>query len=292
MGYITLSADKALRREFVEYAMVKKMNPQLIFKDMFPIVDLQGATTYKYFEDDTSAEDDIKNGVMTEPMEISELSKLTKLEVSPITRKIGDMTQFGYSIDFSKKIQRENGFIDELLRAYDRAAYGMARKINMDVFNTIDHFASANTVTLEDGQWATSDEITNDIINMKHSFEDVEGYNYELTDLFLASKNFREVEKYYKAIEGGFNSGNVEGVSLTNCKSLVDNGTAYGIDMDLKPITLYKNVDSSHSTIENGLVNVNIYDDDSYPFSKHIELWCELGIASKVPKAILKQTGL
>ena len=88
---ITISPDKALRREFIERAILRKMNPALIFMDLFPVVDLGGATTFKYFEDSISAEDDIVSGKMTEPMEMDELSKLTKLEVSPIERKIAEL---------------------------------------------------------------------------------------------------------------------------------------------------------------------------------------------------------
>lgn len=288
---ITISPDKALRREFIERAILKKMNPSLIFMDLFPVVDLEGATTFKYFEDPISAEDDIVSGKMTEPMEMDELSKLTKLEVSPIEKKIGDVYQFGYAIDISKKVQRENGFIDELLRAYKRAAYGMARKINLDVFNTMDSFASATPITLNDGTWDQSNSIRDDLIDMKRSFEDIVGWDYSLTDLFVASPNYREVEKYYKAIDE-FNPSSVEGIAFTNCKTLVPEGTVYGIDKNIQPLTIYKNVDSDFSTLEGGLVNVNIVEDDSYPFSKHIELWCEMGIASKVPEAILKQTGV
>ena len=292
MAIITLTADKALRREFIERAITKKMNPMLQFKDLFPVVDLQGATTFKYFEDDISAEDDIKSGVMTEPMEISELSKLTKLEVSPINRKIGDVTQFGYAIDFSKKIQRENGFIDELLRAYERAAYGMARKINLDVFNTIDTYASGQAPTIAK-EWSEDDaNIPIDIIHGKQKFEDVEGYDYTLTDLFVNTENYREAEIAYRYLPQTFNNGNIEGVQLTNCKQLVQSGTAYAIDMNLKPITIYKNVDTEHSTMDGGIINVNTYTDVEYPFSTHIELYCELGIAAKVNKAMSKWTGL
>ena len=55
---------------------------------------------------------------------------------------------------------------------------------------------------------------------------------------------------------------------------------------------VYKNVDSDHSTVEGGLINVNVWEDPNYPFKHHIELWAEMGIASKHPTAMLKQTGV
>lgn len=36
------------------------MNPQLIFKDLFPVVDLGGSSTFMFYRDDESAEEDIQ----------------------------------------------------------------------------------------------------------------------------------------------------------------------------------------------------------------------------------------
>ena len=87
MPIITLSAEKLLRKEFVERAILKKMEHQLFFLDIFPVVDLGGATTFSYFRDDLNAEDDIQKGVMSEPLPVSELSDLTKIDISTITKK-------------------------------------------------------------------------------------------------------------------------------------------------------------------------------------------------------------
>ena len=107
MPIITLSAEKALRKEFIERAIITKMNPQLIFKDLFPVVDLGGSSTFMFYRDDESAEDDIQKGVMSEPLEMSELGAMSKIEVSSISKEIGDTYQFGYSIEFSDKMKRE-----------------------------------------------------------------------------------------------------------------------------------------------------------------------------------------
>ena len=90
MPIITLSSDKMLRKEFIERAIMKKMSPQLYFLNLFPVVDLDGATTFSYFRDDVSAEDDIQTGVMSEPLPVSELSALSKIDISTITKKTGD----------------------------------------------------------------------------------------------------------------------------------------------------------------------------------------------------------
>ena len=279
-----------LRKEFIERAIMKKMSPQLYFLNLFPVVDLDGATTFSYFRDDVSAEDDIQTGVMSEPLPVSELSALSKIDISTITKKTGDTYQFGYAMEYSEAKQKENGFVDEVARAIDRMSYGMARKLNGDIFNCMDQFASATPITLNDGTWDNSAQINDDIVDMKYSFEDQEGWDYNLTDAFVNTQNFRELNKFYSALDGQFTPDDCEGVGFTNTKTAVSEGTLYGIDKNIKPITIYKNTNPKHSTMNGGLINVNTYTQDHYPFSTTIEVWMEVGIACKHPTAILKQS--
>ena len=290
MPIITLSSDKMLRKEFIERAIMKKMSPQLYFLNLFPVVDLDGATTFSYFRDDVSAEDDIQTGVMSEPLPVSELSALSKIDISTITKKTGDTYQFGYAMEYSEAKQKENGFVDEVARAIDRMSYGMARKLNGDIFNCMDQFASATPITLNDGTWDASAQINDDIVDMKYSFEDQEGWDYNLTDAFVNTQNFRELNKFYSALDGQFSPDDCGGVGFTNTKTAVSEGTLYGIDKNIKPITIYKNTNPKHSTMNGGLINVNTYTQDHYPFSTTIEVWMEVGIACKHPSAILKQS--
>ena len=294
MPIITLSAEKMLRKEFVERAILTKMKPQLYFLDIFPVVDLGGATTFTHFIDDKNAEDDIQNGVMSEPLPVTELSELTKIDISPISKKTGDTYQFGYAFEWSEAKLKENGFIDEVQRAIDRMAYGMARKINGDIFNTMDAYAQAG-ITLNDGQWDDSAQINDDIIDLKYKFEDATFQEYTLTDMYLNTTQMREAEKFYKALDGGFQPNNTEGIALHNVKSAISSGTAYCIDKNVRPMTIYKNVNPKHSTLSNpisGLININTYEQDKYPFKHGMEVWAEMGIAVKHSQAIVKQTGL
>ncbi|WP_458456098.1 hypothetical protein [Methanobrevibacter sp.] len=268
------------------------MEHQLYFLNIFPVVDLGGATTFSYFRDDINAEDDIQTGVMSEPLPVSELGKLSTIDISTISRKSGDTYQFGYAFEYSEAKLKENGFVDEIARAYDRIAYGMSRTINRDIFNFMDENAGATPIDLNDGVWDTSAQINDDIIDMKYTFEDVEGWDYTLTDAFVNTNQFRAMNKFYSALEGSFTPNDCEGVAFTNTKTTIDNGTLYGIDRQIKPITIYKNVNPKHSTMEGGLINVSTSVEDRYPFTSRIEVWAEMGLACKHPKAILKQTGL
>lgn len=295
MPIITLSAEKMLRKEFVERAILTKMKPQLYFLDIFPVVDLGGSTNFTHFVDDQNAEDDIQAGVMSEPMEVSELSELTKIDISTISKKTGDTYQFGYAFEYSEAKLKENGFVDEVQRAIDRMAYGMARKINMDIFHNMDTFAAGNAITLNDGSWDESAQINDDLLDLKYSFEDQTFKEYTLTDMYLNTNQVREANKFYSALNGSFNMNDVENITFNNVKTAIPDGTAYCIDRNIKPMTIYKNVNPKHSTLSNpisGLININTYEQDKYPFKKGIEVWAEMGIGCKHPSAILKQTGL
>lgn len=293
MGVITISPKAALRKEFIEETVITKMNPKLYFIQAFPVVDLQGASTFSYFQDTDSAEDDIQAGKMGAPLIMSELGQMSKIDVSPIKRKVGDTYQFGYKLEFSKSVTREKGFVDEILRAYDRAAYGMARKINQDIINAMSEFAAAPTATLTDGVWAASSGISADIIKMQEAF-DQDGWDYELTDMFANKAQFYNAKQYYRAAEATpWDPEDVEGSRMNNAKSNVTSGTMFNLDMNIKPVTIYKNTDADFSSDpETNIIMIDKYQQQEYPKKQVIELWAELGLGVKYPNAIQKQTGL
>ena len=300
MSVITISPEAALRKEFVEKTIVTKSEPLLPFLDMFPVVDLAGSSTFQFFQDSTTAETDITTGVMSLPMEMSELGKMTKVNVTPITKKLGDTYQFGYKLEFSKQVTRENGFVDEILRAYDRATYGICRKINGDVYQNMSDFAAAPTITLADGVWSgasssvpTSGAISQDIIELQDAYDQV-GWEYELSDLYLNKRQYYAVKQYYRATESTpFNPDDVDGVRLNNTKGGVPSGTLFGLDNKIQPITVYKNTDPDFSSDPtHSIINIDKYQQLEYPKKQVIEIWVEMGLGMKEPYSVLKQTGL
>lgn len=292
MSVITITADEALRPEFIEQTVITKMTPKLPFLDLFPVQDLGGSSTFAYFSDATSAEDDITAGVMSTPMLMSELGNLPKINVSEISKKVGDTYEFGYKLEFSRNVTREKGFVDEILRAYDRAAYGMQRKINGDVLSAMSSYAAAPTISI-DTTWDTSADICDNIDDMQTAF-DQDGWDFELTDLYLHKTNYNELKKYYRNVEGiKFDPNDVEGSRANNVKSSITEGTLYGLDNNIKPITIYKNTDSEYSSNPQGsIINIDKYQQKEYPKKIVIELWAEMGIGVKYGNAILKQTGI
>ncbi len=292
MSTITLSPEAALNPKFIEKAIMKKMDSLLYFKDLFPIVDLKGATTFKFHVDDESAEDELQAGKMQRPVTVTELGDLTKVKINPISKKLGDTYMFGLSMEFSQEVLDNQEYSDEVTRAIDRYSYAMARKINLDHIDAMTDYAAAPSISLADGTWNNSSSIDDDIIAMQESL-DQDGYDYELTDFYTPKKHYYEAKRFYKSLDGEFNPDDVEGSKMTNVKSNLKNGGLLGMDKKIKPLTTYKNINKKYSVDpKNSLVNVNRYTQEKWPYKEIVDIWSHMGIAVKHPKAILHQTGL
>jgi hypothetical protein len=219
--------------------------------------------------------------------------------VLPIHKKIGDTYEFGYSLRFSQNVVRENGFVDEILRAYDRASYGMAKKINTDMITNFSANALApaltgdSTPTLADGAWNESDNISGDIIQMQENM-DQDDWDYELSDLFVAKSEYYSAKQYYRKASPSlkWDPTDVEGANLTNVKSNITAGSILGMDMTAKPVTTYKNTNPKFSSDpKHSLVMVNKYESEKYPYPIVIDIFCEMGIAVKSKHAMSWNTG-
>ena len=289
MSAITISPEMALRPQFIEATILQKLNPQLGFLNMFPRVNLDGATTFKHYVDDISADDDIKSGKLGEPIDLGELSQLSEIEVSGINSVIGDTQQFGFSMRFSKDVKKQK-MVDEITRTYERAAYAMQKTINSMFLETIKEYAAATPITLNDGSWTTSEKIPEDVMDMQAAFEII-GYNYNLTDMFIGKDSWYGAKKLYNAIEvKGFNPDDVDGSKLHKVTEL--SSGLIGIDNNIKPLTCYYNVESDLSTIPNSFINVNKYQEQKHPRNIVIEVTAEMGIGVKHAKGMLYQEGV
>lgn len=292
MGIITITADEALLPEFIEQTIITKMTPKLPFLNLFPVVDTDGASTFQYFTDEESAEDDIIAGKMSTPLIMSELGQMSKVNVSPIKRQIGDTYEFGYKLEFSKKVIREKAFIDEITRAYDRVAYGMQRKINGDIYNLFKSVAACPIIDIADGSWKTSSKIDTDIINIQAAI-DQDGWDFELTDLYLAKSQFYQAKQFYRSTEvTPWDPSDVEGSAVNNAKSAIPDGTIFGLDNTIQPVTIYTNPDRDYiQTGGNDLIMVDKYQQQEFPKKQVIEIWSELGLGAKYKQAIYAQDG-
>lgn len=291
----TIDPRKILQPEFIEGIVNKRMEQQLDFMDMFPVVRTD-ALSFSYFKDTTNAGADITSGQMGTPNQLGEISGLDTIEVSRISQAHGEMERFGYKLEFSQRQLREPDFIDEVKRAMDRAAFGMAKKMNDDIVDAMK--ANVNDVTEVAGAavWSADEAVpTVDMLSFRAASE-VEGYPYSLSDLYVHKDNYYEALKAIQSTDiawvqnpiGGLPAmPQLNGVNLHNLHSTqLAEGGYLGVDKNYPGLTVYQYNDPKHSTLEGGFVNVNQYEEERFPFNICVELYAERGLALKLPNAI------
>lgn len=296
---VTMDARAYLQPEYVEGILNKKLEQRL---DFTPVIKEQrtDATSFRYSEDLINAGDDIDSAVMGTPEELTEEAELALIDMSAITFKYGTMAEFGYQIKVNPRVFRETGIVDELQRAYVRAGFGLAKKVNDDIIaavkgvsNNITEPAARGAKTWDD---ADADPIGT-ILDIAKAMS-LENYDVDLDTLFLHNTNYYEMLDYMQAIDRRWSmdptGGNtrqippVQGVSIFNThSSQMSEGSYIGFDSSYKPITCYMYLNpakSSHPA--DGRVMINRYTEQKNPQRIVIEMTMEYGLAIPVPNAI------
>jgi len=297
---LTIDPRQALQPVFVEGIMNVKTEQNLDFINIFPEITTQDLS-FSYFEDVTNAGADIASGVQGTPAPLSELGELSEIEVSRITMKHGNMERFGYELRFSERSLREPAFIDEISRAYDRAAFGMSKKMNDDVITLLENVS--NDITEVDGAaaWSSASATpVEDILSFVQASM-VEGYPYEMDTLYLEKVNYFELLKYLQGIDlnwvrdplsaDGRVMPVINGVNINKVySSQLAHASYIGLDSRYPAVTTYKYLDPVHSTMENGRINVNKYQETKFPYNHVVEIYAERGYALKLPNAVSYKT--
>lgn len=296
MVAMTLDPRQALQPRFIEGIMNKKMEQQLDFLNIFPRVQTD-ALSFSYFEDTTNAGADLVSGVMGSPNQLAEVGELSEIEVSRISMQHGAMERFGYQLRFSQRQLREAAVVDEIARAYDRAAFGMSKKMNDDIIDKLK--AVSNDISEVAGAAVWSDAAATPVEDILSFVEAsmIEGYPYELNELFLHKTNYFEMMKYLQGIDinwvrdplapEGRVMPVVNGVRINNLHSTqLAEGGYLGLDARYPAMTVYEYKDPKHNTIEGGMINVNVYEEERFPYNIVVEMYAERGLALKVPNAV------
>jgi hypothetical protein len=298
---ITLDTRQALQPKFMEGVINKKLEQQLDFVGMFPEVATNNLS-FSWFKDTTNAGADITSGAMGTPNPLMEVTDLSTIEVSRIGMEHGAMQRFGYALEFSQRQLREPEFIDEVSRAVDRATFGMAKKMNDDVITAIQN--NSNDVTEVSGAavWSSASATPAEDILSFVAASRIEGYPYQMTDLFVHTTNYYEMLKYLQGVDIGWvrspmvdgaEMPKVNGVTVHDLHSTqLSEGGYIGTDSRYPAMTIYKYLDPQHSSMD-GRINVNKFVQERSPYNIVVELYSETGIALKLPNAAYyKSTGI
>ena len=274
---------------------------------MLTLFEPQNNNGDKHFEYATSKrtyETDLAAGILAEPVELTEGSEYPQVSFSGLQEEYGNMTRFGFEVEFSKKSAekaRNFAFFKNCVR---EMGLTMMRMVNRFAFYELNASAGlVDPITLGDGAWVSGNEyIDEDIVKMKRAMENQVNYENQFTpsDMFISKTAYDSAEDLYKVINanGQFN-GTSNGINL-NIAREIDTGLL-AIDRTVNPAIWYYNVDKEDNRLNEGdvpnssLINVHYFendDKDKLPHSFGYQLSIELGLAVNKEMAILTQSGV
>ena len=293
---ITEKMDKLLSPSSVEFILYTKMNPHLNMLGMFKKQDLHGDKHFAFATDRTSAEDDILSGILHEPVEMEEASQLPQINISGIQEESGNTTKLGFEMEFTEEAVADNKNYSNVQRTLSRAGYAMQRTLNRYAYQVLVANAEAPTLSDTPTSWATdNDEVDNNVKALQRAFNNQEGYDYNMTNMYVSKESLWGAEDYYDATRiNGFDPNNVRGMSLQGVNEL-ESGLL-GIDSNLAPAVWYYNVhpeDNTYNDQFGSFINVNrVEQNEEIPRGLKIQMYVEFGFAVLEPRAVLFQEGI
>ena len=193
MPEVVLPNSDFLRKEFVEEKIFEIMNPQLYFIDFFPKIRADAKSiAYKY--EDTSAATDPKKKKLRN---LTPGAKFAKVTVSDLKRGAAVISREGVEIRIDEDAQQYAEGIDEIDRAYRRAAYYLAESVNTKILDAV--IAGVTTTTTNFNpqvEWSDpSAKPIEDLISLAQDLKR-EGYPYKMTDVYIHSNEYFDLLKF------------------------------------------------------------------------------------------------
>lgn len=313
---VTLPNEKFLRTEVVLSKVFEIMEPYLAFHDILPKVSAPERVV-RYKQESVSASTDTKKKT---PRTRTPGSKWAQLGVTPMTIKAGVLNQEGFEIRIDEDAVQYSSGIDQIKRAYNRAAYWLAEHINTSIATALTGGATTPTWT-PTAVWsdATATPV-DDLIQFKHQMKR-EGYPYKLSDVFIHSDNLNELSSYLTSIDvgdlkqkaifgmpeiaddyidipvvharvhglmSGVTEGYVLGIDRANPAGtfFYNNNPKYGSDT-----IKYRNSAGQLVTVPNFGINVHRYHDDE-SHDEVFQLWVDSTTEIMEPYAALYDSGI
>lgn len=263
-----------------------------------------GEKTFAYAKSKRTYETDLAEGILAEPVELTEGSEYPQVSFSGIQEEYGNMTRFGFEVEFSQEAAKKPTNFAFFKNAIHDMGLTMVRMINRFAYYEL--IASAGLVdpiTLGDGAWVSGNEyIDEDIVKMKRAMENQTNYEdqYSPTNMLVSKTAYDAAEDLYKVINasGEFN-GVSNGISIDKAKE-VKSGLI-GIDLNARPAQWYYNLSDNDNRLNDpdvpysSMINVHYFesdDKDKYPHSFGYQLDVRLGLAVNKEMAILTQSGV
>ena len=264
----------------------------------------EGDKHFEYATSKRTYETDLADGILAEPVELTEGSEYPQVSFSGIQEEYGNMTRFGFEVEFSQKAAekaRNFAFFKNCVR---EMGLTMMRMVNRFAFYELNASAGlVDPITLGDGAWVHGNEaIDDDIVAMKRAMENQTNYENQFSpsDMFISKTAYDSAEDLYKVINanGEFN-GVSNGINMNIAREI--NTGLLAIDRTCDPAIWYYNVDKEDNRLndssvpQSSLINVHYFENnknDKLPHSFGYQLSIELGLAVNKEMAILTQSGV
>lgn len=303
-GVQTLSADYLLRKHNMEIYLMKRMDPKLYFLGILPTANTDTGEFATVLKSPTAAED-IANDVTSEPLDVTELSDFTKIDISPLNAVLGRTNAVGYSFEYSQKFLNRSDAGANVNLALSKVAAGMAIKINSIILSGLVSGAEA-TFPSDLSHWSTEIDPRIDARKLRTAFsvgtDPSVDLPFNLDTAFIDYVRADALEDYYTSFDWDFTSGavNVDGTTFNNVKNSfkdMPNVNFVGIDSTVPPGIIETYVDPNFSTIQQSIeqdpqsaiklppamININKFQRQEGAHNTVFEIWAEIGYSNQEP---------
>jgi len=326
-----LPKDSFLRPEFQARDLDELLDSLLVFDDFIPKQTVD-ATTFSYqIETDGAGTGTRASGGSDVKKEYAPLradgSEFSYVSVSPLEMAVGVLQARGVAFKLTEAARgdHEKLKIDPLARTRKRVAYWLAEQINAEmVANMTNDFSITNTddTGMEDimshstdfgtettiGHLAGSLDSTyywdeadanpiRDILDLQTVFEDQDGYNYNMTDVYMRFRDLHLLSTFCTEVGadwvrdplGGFTASNIAGITFHGLKNVagfpttVGDGYIMAVDKNNPVGQTYQSFSSEFPQANN--MSFHSYMDDA-THDYHYQMFYTRGTVVVEPKAM------
>lgn len=293
-----------LNPESIERVIHQYSRTPMSMLNLFEPQNNNGEKHFQYDYSKRTYETDIAAGILPEPVELTEGSEFPQVSFSGIQEEYGNMTKFGFEVEFTKESAENPRNFAFFKNAVRDMGLTMMRMINRFAYYELDASAGlVDPITLGDGAWVSGNEsIDDDIVAIKRAMENQENYENQFspTDIFVSKTAYDAAEDLYKVINA---SGKFDGVSNginVNVAREISTGLL-ALDRNAHPAIWYYNTNKNDSRLNNpevprsSIINVHYFEDpdeNKLPQTFGYQLYVELGLAVNKEMTVLTQSGV
>lgn len=310
--------DRYLRSNVAIPIAYEKMEPNLIFGDIIKNVK-EESNAFIYSYDSAGKSGDSKKKT---PPTHTIGGKFPELDISRPSVTSGLLDSNGFSIRLKREVVRQAAGRNEIMRAYETAGFWLAEWINTQQISAMTSGATTPTWTPTAVWSAANATPVEDLRLLKYQMRR-EGYPYRLTDCYVHTDNYGELEGYLASVDINATKQNtifgtpsatdkvyipIAGCNVTGLDSGITEGYILGMDRNNPGAETHYYVDPEFSivkvpykTLENGNVvsksvpNIGIHFNQYTENDSHdtiMQFWVEQRTVVNRAYALLYDSGI